>query len=83
MENKTHNGWTNRATWVVNLWIGDELSDKAQEGMTIKPDDAENLVQDLVGQTTNTVEDAFATDLIMLALSEVNWEEIADAAREG
>jgi hypothetical protein len=84
MEDKTYNGWTNRATWLVNLWVGNNLAEYAKDDLdqNMTAQDAEQYLKD-----DHWLEDVdewgFSSDLIMLALSEVNWEEIADAANEG
>ena len=81
MTNSTYNGWTNRATWLVNLWVGDSLAELAQEGSNVDAQYAMHYVLDLLETSGSTVEDAFASDLISYALGDVNWTEIADAAK--
>lgn len=79
MKDNTYNGWTNRETWLVNLWVGDNLAELKQEGAEIDARYAYACVLDMLETSGATVEDAFASDLIAFALSGVNWQEIADS----
>jgi hypothetical protein len=70
--NKEYNGWTNYATWRVNLEI---LGDIEFEE-TVTADDLEEIVEDCV--FNNTVEkDCLAADYARAFISEVNFHEIA------
>jgi hypothetical protein len=83
MTNTDYNGWTNRETWLVNLWIDNEpaLSECVANDAVNYPE-----LYDLSAQIKDNVEafifgdDApacLATDLIYTALADVNWREIA------
>lgn len=80
MSNTTYNGWTNYATWRVNLEIFDgsdaEAFNLKQEayylGQDLK-DYAEGLIYDMGGGEGN-----IAVDYALAFLSEVNWHEIAN-----
>jgi len=75
----SYNGYTNRATWVVNLhWSDDEetirtLVREANGDLDTLAESIEALVYDYVNEQ---VDCPFVKDL--LTLSEVNWLEIAD-----
>ena len=70
--NKEHNGWSNYATWRVNLEI---LGDIEFEE-TVTADDLKEIVEDCV--FNNTVEkDCLAADYARAFISEVNFHEIA------
>jgi hypothetical protein len=77
MDNK-YNGWTNYATWRVNLEMIDGMEpsdfgtglDSYDLGQALK-DHAESLID----CTTN---DGLAKDYALAFLSEVNWHEIAE-----
>jgi hypothetical protein len=72
--NKEYNGWTNYATWRVNLEI---LGDIEFEE-TVTADDLEEIVEDCV--FNNTVEkDCLAADYARAFISEVNFYEIAES----
>ena len=61
MSDTTYNGWTNRATWLVNVWFNPEsLEDLESAKYTIE--EAEDALPD------------FMRDF--LCTSEINWEEL-------
>ena len=67
MTDKTFNGWTNRATWLVNVWFEPlNLADVRMARETIE-EDAENLPRYL--------KDFLCTD-------EINWTELEDYAMD-
>jgi dTDP-4-dehydrorhamnose reductase len=78
MTDKTYNGWTNYATWRVNLEIFDDFRVMDEELM----DDVYGLGQYLretaeVYIEDTSTEDGLARDYAMAFLSDVNWYEIA------
>ena len=72
----TYNGWTNRQTWVVNLWMtNDDYSQEIiDQGRPWLPDAIEALVDDMVAEvmpdTCNMVSDLFTLD--------IDYRELAD-----
>lgn len=81
-----YNGWTNHATWLVNLWWNDNLIEIARDvlGEPITAEQAADYVFELADSVTNdkTVEARFVSDMLTAYMNEVNWQEIADAANE-
>ena len=78
MNDKTYNGWTNYATWRVNLEIFDdfrvmdkELMDDVYELSQYLRETAEVYIED------SSTEDGLARDYALAFLSDVNWYEIA------
>lgn len=80
MTDKTYNGWTNYATWRVNLEIFDGMDaedmgwhklDKYELAPMLK-DMAESLIDD------DTKQNSLARDYALAFLQDVNWREIAD-----
>lgn len=61
MERKEYNGWTNRETWLVNVWFNPE-----------SVNDVEMAQETLEEAYDNTP--TFLRDFI--ALSEINWDEL-------
>ena len=56
-----YNGWTNKETWLVNLWLGDYLQQELED----------------VNEITAAHIKEVVTDLLNCALGEVNYDEIA------
>jgi hypothetical protein len=83
MNDKTYNGWTNYATWRVNLEMFDGTHPTIDFGCDINSDDAtydlakclqeyaENIITDYKSETN------LAQDYALAFLSYVNWREIA------
>ncbi len=69
-----YNGWTNRETWLVNLWFGDYFAELADEGETIDADYIENFIREHVEEATQGAA-GFIAD--MLDLSGIDWDELA------
>lgn len=82
-----YNGWTNRETWVVNLWLTNdecyyhELCDVVKNFDTTD-EQAEELEQYVrfVADTDERI--GIAGDLLTASLGRVNWYEIAEANQE-
>jgi hypothetical protein len=77
-----YNGWTNYATWRVNLEIFDGMSARDITGRSLPSvsdlkdalkDHAEGLIYDMGGGNGN-----IAVDYALAFLSDVNWWEIAN-----
>jgi len=71
MTKTDYNGWTNRETWVINLWLGDYFQDVADEGQQLMADYIEETVWDMLEEAN--VPDMFKD---MIDLSAVNWREL-------
>lgn len=73
-----YNGWKNKETWLVNLWLGDELAMMQEDGYSIGPDAIKELVQSAIGDIDGkSVENGFLRDLLNCALGEIDYREIA------
>ena len=70
-DDKKYNGWANRATWNVNLWLGnDEQTYTMMKSLNMsEPAQFENFCGYLWGSETPDGD----------KLSDVDWREIADA----
>ena len=73
MSDKRHNGWTNYATWRVNLEIID--GHDWYECEHVDADYLKSLVEDLV---FSQHEESLMSDYANAFLSEVNYHEIAE-----
>lgn len=73
MDRNEYNGWTNYATWRVNL----ELFD-GTEGYT-DPSLCREFAEEMIDQTTD---EGIGRDYAMAFISDVNWHEIAARYQE-
>ena len=80
--NEKHNGWTNYATWRVNLEVFDD--DSCCEFFDLTKDaydlgqDLKSHVEDHIEETSEGLAQAYA----LAFLSEVNWYEIATSMKK-
>ena len=80
MNTEKYNGWTNYATWRVNLEIFDGLcSDMDNEEVTAEycKEYAESVIFSEFADTQ-----CLACDYASAFIAEVNWHEIAEALNE-
>ncbi len=64
-----YNGWTNRETWLVNIWFLDGIEEP------MSADEIENMVHEYVGEQAGFVSD-------MMDLGCIDWIELADSTEE-
>ena len=80
-----YNGWTNRETWTVNLWLTNEECYYHQlqeilhdyEGLE-QAEELEQACRFIVERHDDT---GIRSDLITAVLSRVNWQEIVESNR--
>jgi hypothetical protein len=72
MSKSTYNGWTNYATWRINLEIFDGL-DQVWDA-----DEARQYVEDYIHASSS----GLARDYALAFISDVNWHEIASHYQE-
>ena len=80
-----YNGWTNRETWVVNLWLTNDESYYEELQAIIKNFDSNEQAEELeqyVHWIIDVDEASMTTDLLSTSLGRVNWHEIARANQE-
>ncbi len=73
-QENTYNGWTNYATWRINLECFNGM--ESCQGMSAE------TCQDIVEEYIESQSEALARDYAMAFLSEVNWYEIAKHLNE-
>ena len=77
----TYNGWENRATWLVNLWLTNEPGPETDLRMLAqmsasarwRADRLRDYVADMIPETAG-----LAADLLYTALESVDWREIVE-----
>ena len=75
MNNKEYNGWTNYATWRVNLEILGDIDWSESDHVTVE--DLEEIVEDVVfGNDPESKQDLLKDSYANAFLSEVNYHEI-------
>ena len=64
------NGWTNRETWLINLWFEYENQEEL--------DDIRSLLEEELDELRNKISD-YLVDLLGLNFveNEINWDELA------
>lgn len=73
-EKEKYNGWTNYATWRVNLEIFD-----GGDWNCYSPDELKEFVEDYLTESTN---EGIGRDYALAFISDVNWDEIASHYQE-
>ena len=80
-----YNGWCNRETWVVNLWLTNDECYYEELQAIIKNFDSDEQAEELeqyVHWIIDTDKSSMTTDLLSTSLGRVNWHEIARANQE-
>lgn len=73
MTDKIYNGWTNHATWLVNLYWGDYIRD-----LDVEVENADHLEEIIYTNCQESVDSSFVMDMFTGYMDEVNWQEILD-----
>ena len=75
----SYNGWSNKETWLVNLWLGDMFTMDQEEGIEITADYIEEIVDEMASALLDGPDaNGFMTDLVNCALGEIDYHEIAE-----
>ena len=77
MKKETYNGWTNYATWRVNLEIFDGLSSDI-DGEKVTAESCKEYAEEALSESG----EGLALDYAMAFIASVNWHEIAKALNE-
>lgn len=80
-DNETYNGWTNRQTWCVNLWLTNDESTYRKALRCSCAEFLSQMAQDMVAD--ETIGACMTMDIAHYALYDVNWDEIYDGLHEG
>ena len=72
-----YNGWKNKETWLVNLWLSDLLGMYEEEGVPVTEDNIEELVENIIETELHNMENGFIRDLLNCSLGEIDYRELA------
>jgi hypothetical protein len=77
-----YNGWTNRETWVINLWLEEDLTqvviDYCEDQERVDVYEITNLLEEVVNEWyMDELSKMSGVLKDLLYLSEVNWRELA------
>ena len=84
MSDKEVNGWSNRETWLVGLWLNDVMFEHFKEQYAdgdIALDEVKDFVLDEIDHETR-IKSGLAQDLLNYALGGVNWRELEMSLNE-
>lgn len=77
------NGWSNRETWLVNLWFGDIFLADGEAGLTLNEEYMQEIVEshlaDILGGSGNG-DAGFIRD--MMCVGAINWPELVKSFSE-
>jgi hypothetical protein len=71
-----YNGWKNKETWLVQLWLGDTL----QTCNLTCAEEIREFVHEIVDE--ERPENGLTSDFISTSLAEVDWRELEKHAKE-
>jgi hypothetical protein len=71
-----YNGWKNKETWLVNLWLGDTFAAMQEDGEKITAEWIEAYIQEVIFDFEETAS-GFLRDMLNCALGEIDYHEIA------
>ena len=82
----SYNGWSNYETWNLHLWLSnDEGSQAMAEDLCqgVERHEAADRLKDWADEYVEGLglAPSFASDLLVAALSSVDWHELAEAFR--
>ena len=76
----SHNGWTNYATWRVNLEMFDGLTPSDVTGRRVNsPLELAEALKEMAESNLDVQGKGLVLDYALAFLSDVNWHEIANA----
>ena len=70
----TYNGWTNKETWLVNVYFGDHIEDY------MTPEEYEGYVEGFLECSHDL--DPFTRDIFNCSWFEINWHELSEHTKE-
>ena len=83
MTNTTYNGWTNRETWAIGLYLMDSVTDQIIDDLdSWAATDTVEAGQVFEDYVDDMIENSNMNDLLLdlLDISQVNWQELGQHA---
>lgn len=86
MTRNEYNGWTNKETWLVNIWYMDSMPEFYADMDQYEVDHSE--LEDAIkyfaeeSEALSSLEAGLLSDFISTCWGEVNWHELADHLNE-
>ena len=81
-----YNGWTNRETWLVNLWYMDDMPEYFAEidQYYVEPNELEEALTYMCEESElmSQIPCGLVADFLSGCWSRVNWHELADHLNE-
>lgn len=80
-----YNGWTNRETWVVNLWLTNDECYYEELRSIVRNFDSDEQAAEIEQYAYWIIDvDKFSmtSDLLSTSLGRINWHEIVESNRE-
>ena len=78
----SYNGWTNYATWRVNLEIFDGIDPSEMDWHKLDRFDLADALQEYAAEVVTMGASGLALDYAVAFMADVNFREIADAMRD-
>ena len=81
----SYNGWSNKETWLVQLWLGDMFTVDQESGHEITAEYIKQTVDVMVDQAMDQGArdfNGFVVDLLNCALCEIDYHELASHYEE-
>ena len=69
------NGWSNRETWLVNLWFGDHFAAMQDDGEAVTADYIRETVEQYIEKKIGSDWSNFIVD--MMDLGAIDYDELA------
>ena len=71
----SYNGWTNKETWLVNLWLGDYFQAEIEDGQEITAAHVKDTINNMLADAPELW--GLFSDLLNCALGEIDCHAIA------
>ena len=73
------NGWRNHETWLVNVWLGDYLSELPDDEKT--PEALESVCAEICPDR-ESMENGLMSDLLSVAWGSIDWRGLSESYME-